>query len=73
VLTWGVSVIRAGEIPCASSPHWVQQEARIFHAQLAGQDGYEGWTTLLDDLCVCDTPTSEMKGAIIPGDLPAAE
>jgi hypothetical protein len=53
--------------------YWDQQGARIFHAQLAGQDGYEGWTMLLDDFCACDTPASEMQGVIFPGDLPAAE
>lgn len=53
--------------------YWDQQGGRIFHARLAGQDGYEGWTMLLDDFCECNTPTSVMQGVIIPGDLPAAE
>ena len=53
--------------------YWPQEGGRTFHARLAGQDGYEGWTMLLDDFCQCDTPTSVMQGVIIPGDLPSAE
>jgi hypothetical protein len=53
--------------------YWPQEGGRSFHARLAGQDGYEGWTMLLDDFCECNTPTSVMQGVIIPGDLPSAE
>jgi hypothetical protein len=53
--------------------YWDQQGGRNFHAQLEGQDGYEGWTMLLDDFCACNSPTSEMQGVIIPGELPVAE
>ena len=53
--------------------YWDKNGARIFHAQLAGQDGYEGGTMLLDDVCACATPTSVMSGVIVPGDLPATE
>ncbi len=58
--------------------YWDEASALIFHAQLTGQDGYEGWTMLLDDFCVCQNPDahvfpSVMQGVVIPGDLPPAE
>ena len=55
---------------------WGFQDAATaahFYIQAEGQGGYEGWTLLADDVCVCDNPTSEVSGVIVPGDLPPAE
>ena len=54
-----------------------EADADTYLAQLAGQDGYEGWTMLLDGFCACVTgalnePTL-MQGVILRGDLPAPE
>ena len=57
----------------AFTGYWTNDGDRILHAQLSGQDAYEGWTMLLDESFDNPTYTSVMRGVIFPGGLPEAK
>ena len=57
------------------SGHWDGDGVRYFNITADGLGGYDGWTMLVTDVCVCSTPpgTSEATGVIVPGHAPSEE
>jgi hypothetical protein len=42
---------------------FITERSGYYRIVATGQGGYTGWTMLIDDVCECDTPTSEGNGA----------